>query len=438
MDIDNGQTAEPAWLHGVADDGAPAQQQGTLGSQVSPEDEELLALAIAPMSELQDAAPQVWDTAQELGRGHSQVSPEDEELLALALAPSSQPEPAMPRDESAGQPEQALSQISPEDEELLALATAPLSQPQTSHVPADESTAELALRKSQVSLEDAELLASATDPLPQPERSLEEGSAGPAQGLSQVDPEDEELLALAGATLSQPVGSTSMARSAAQANLAAPAQPDKAASQLIPEDEKLLALACAPLSQPRSQSPGTPAHAFAQQEQQQQDGNREAGSGSQASQGDQELINSKHAISDQLSAVPAPLEAAGGGNAEVGGAEQNPRLEQQPADAETGVHRQAEAVIFVKLADKSGLSESHAQGTGRGSQPSTGCGNKRTEHEAAIGKENAADMANSIEASGQLAGRLAKQPLTALEGIRDEATALTDITDEDAELLALL
>lgn len=176
---------------------------------------------------------------QDMGKGNSsQLSPEDEELLALAAVPASQPQAGY---SAAAPPPEELSQISPEDEELLALAAAPLSPAAEEHLPALQLAAAEAEGPSQISPKDEEPLALAAETMAHPEdarAAADAACAQPSQEPSQLDAEDEELLALAGMLPSQPAAGASGA------------QPAEAPSQLSPEDKELLALADAPQHQP--------------------------------------------------------------------------------------------------------------------------------------------------------------------------------------------
>ena len=260
MDIDGGQAAGGSWLH----DGAAGQDMAD-SSQLSPEDEELLALASAPLSQPEADAGAAHDTAAEPPQELSQISPEDGELLALANEPLSQAE-LIPAQNIAPQQSEGPSQISPEDEELLALVDAQPSQ--------------------QGGVQGA----------------AGAGCAQMVQESPQLDPEDEELLALASAFPTQPE-STFIARPAAEREAA---RPGNAPSQLSPEDEELLALAAAPTSQlqPAATAPETQAEP--------PQGSTDAGTGSQAViSGNSTLPAESHATPTQVLSLESPVECSG-------------------------------------------------------------------------------------------------------------------------------
>ena len=209
------------------------------------EDQELLALASAPLSQMEGGNNLASnEPSHQRLRGSAQISPEDEELLALAEAPLSQVQEA----QDAAAQLQDVPQISPEDEELLALAQEPLSQIQEAQPSAQDAAAQPMQHPAQISPEDEELLALAEAPLSQPEAPQASPGAvraRPAHGTWQSSPEVEELLALASAPEAQLL--------TAQPAVEAPrAQPGNVPTVLSPEDEELCALAAAPLSQPGS------------------------------------------------------------------------------------------------------------------------------------------------------------------------------------------
>ncbi|CAL8469344.1 g8885 [Coccomyxa elongata] len=226
-----------------------AQPMDVDADQASLEDQELLALAAEPLSQLEEENNLASNelSNQPLLNSPPHISPKDEELLALAEAPPSQIQEGHPStQDAAAQPFQSSFQLSPEDEELLALAEAPLSQVQEAQPSAEKFAAQPVRGSYQISPEDEELLALAAAPpfqVQEARLSAQETAAQPVQNSRQMSPEDEELLAMAAAPLSQAQTAQPSARLAA-------AQPMQNSPQTSPKDEELLAAAAAPLSQP--------------------------------------------------------------------------------------------------------------------------------------------------------------------------------------------
>lgn len=211
---------------------AAAAAAAAAAPQLSPEDEELLALAEQPMSQAhaadrdsaaQAAAAASIDQPGTATAGKTPLTAEDEELLALAEQPLSQPQagfayaagrPGTGTEQPQGDP--AGLQLILEDEELLALAEQPLSQAAekaalgaenaaAAIAGSDQQGTPLGWEKPELSPEDVELLALAEES--QMPASIEESHAAlteasleqqgtAAAGDMQPSPEGGELLAL--------------------------------------------------------------------------------------------------------------------------------------------------------------------------------------------------------------------------------------------------
>ncbi|BDA44913.1 probable chromosome segregation in meiosis protein 3 at N-terminal half [Coccomyxa sp. Obi] len=449
MDIDGDQPSleDQELLALAAEPLSQVVSENTLGSneqprqplpdspQISPEDQELLALAEAPLSQVQEAQPSAQGTAAMAMQDPPQISPEDEELLALAAEPMSQGHEAQPAaEDAAAQPMQESPQISPEDEELLALAEAPLSQAHEAQPSAQGTAAQPMQNSPQISPEDEELFVLAAAPQSQPEApqaSPDAACARPAQA-TQSCPKDEELLALASAPEAQ-LGSAPLAHPAGTLQRV---QLFKVPSLLCPEDEEPCALAAASLSQPGTSQAVAAAETGKEPQQCAQ---------AQASAGVEEVEGLAAPPSASSSEAPATQHLEGGADcsahapAPCSRADHSPTPQQlsagarvAPQGSEPDAHTSPTSRDLLMLV--SSPSSCHRQCDGAASQPHI-----TTTHDAVLpGKENAADQANmkivhlDTDSSGE-------QPTTAANKIPTANTAPLDGgDDEDAELLALL